>query len=321
MAKIGRNDPCPCGSGKKYKNCCLNKERAKRVRDSAWVHDEQVTLGKLVTFAQSPHMGAQILVASNLFWNGNYGSEGLNALDDEEKGRFLDWYVYDYRLEQSRKRVIDLFVKDAAPNLPSVEQERLLAWQGSYLSLYRVERPVAQRQLSVTDTLMGEDQVVLAVGVERLGVAGDLILGRILRSSDPPHFSWAAVLLPSEVESGLVSFIRGTYAYYRERHVEAAWPDYLSDSGYVLNHYLLKSVAESAPRRRTTGAYYDASSTVDRLREVGKRLREQAAKQAQGRERPSEQEADEEGVALKQTSGGILLPGHVEHEDGQKSKR
>ena len=20
--KIGRNDPCPCGSGKKYKQCC-----------------------------------------------------------------------------------------------------------------------------------------------------------------------------------------------------------------------------------------------------------------------------------------------------------
>jgi preprotein translocase subunit SecA len=24
-AKIGRNDPCPCDSGKKYKKCCLNK--------------------------------------------------------------------------------------------------------------------------------------------------------------------------------------------------------------------------------------------------------------------------------------------------------
>lgn len=23
--KIGRNDPCPCGSGKKYKKCCLRK--------------------------------------------------------------------------------------------------------------------------------------------------------------------------------------------------------------------------------------------------------------------------------------------------------
>jgi preprotein translocase subunit SecA len=24
-AQVGRNDPCPCGSGKKYKNCCLRK--------------------------------------------------------------------------------------------------------------------------------------------------------------------------------------------------------------------------------------------------------------------------------------------------------
>lgn len=24
--KVGRNNPCPCGSGKKYKNCCMNKE-------------------------------------------------------------------------------------------------------------------------------------------------------------------------------------------------------------------------------------------------------------------------------------------------------
>ncbi|HHX66152.1 MAG TPA: hypothetical protein GX702_14840, partial [Chloroflexi bacterium] len=23
--KVGRNDPCPCGSGKKYKNCCLRQ--------------------------------------------------------------------------------------------------------------------------------------------------------------------------------------------------------------------------------------------------------------------------------------------------------
>ena len=26
--KVGRNDPCPCGSGKKYKKCCLPKEQA-----------------------------------------------------------------------------------------------------------------------------------------------------------------------------------------------------------------------------------------------------------------------------------------------------
>jgi len=25
-AKLGRNDPCPCGSGRKYKQCCMNRE-------------------------------------------------------------------------------------------------------------------------------------------------------------------------------------------------------------------------------------------------------------------------------------------------------
>jgi tetratricopeptide (TPR) repeat protein len=28
MTKAGRNDPCPCGSGKKYKQCCLAKDQA-----------------------------------------------------------------------------------------------------------------------------------------------------------------------------------------------------------------------------------------------------------------------------------------------------
>ena len=30
MAQIGRNAPCPCGSGKKYKKCCLEKDLAER---------------------------------------------------------------------------------------------------------------------------------------------------------------------------------------------------------------------------------------------------------------------------------------------------
>ena len=31
MAKIGRNDPCPCGSGKKFKKCCLGKKPREQI--------------------------------------------------------------------------------------------------------------------------------------------------------------------------------------------------------------------------------------------------------------------------------------------------
>lgn len=33
VPKVGRNDPCPCGSGKKYKKCCLLKERAGKMAE------------------------------------------------------------------------------------------------------------------------------------------------------------------------------------------------------------------------------------------------------------------------------------------------
>lgn len=32
MKKPGRNDPCPCGSGKKFKKCCENKLIGKKFR-------------------------------------------------------------------------------------------------------------------------------------------------------------------------------------------------------------------------------------------------------------------------------------------------
>ena len=31
MTKVSRNQPCPCGSGKKYKQCCLATDEAARV--------------------------------------------------------------------------------------------------------------------------------------------------------------------------------------------------------------------------------------------------------------------------------------------------
>ena len=35
VGKVGRNDPCPCGSGKKYKQCCERKTNA--LSPTAWL--------------------------------------------------------------------------------------------------------------------------------------------------------------------------------------------------------------------------------------------------------------------------------------------
>ncbi len=48
MGQVGRNQPCPCGSGKKFKRCCLAQDAARasallRVQatdDAAWDDDD-----------------------------------------------------------------------------------------------------------------------------------------------------------------------------------------------------------------------------------------------------------------------------------------
>lgn len=39
MNTVGRNDPCPCGSGKKFKKCCIDKPSPTRI---ALLQDEEL---------------------------------------------------------------------------------------------------------------------------------------------------------------------------------------------------------------------------------------------------------------------------------------
>jgi hypothetical protein len=43
--RVSRNAPCPCGSGKKYKNCCYGK-------GFDWVQDEDGFIGKSIPMTE-----------------------------------------------------------------------------------------------------------------------------------------------------------------------------------------------------------------------------------------------------------------------------
>ena len=55
MAKIGRNDPCPCGSGKKYKKCCLLKEQVQTVTRLVLLKASEDLLGQLLKYFRKTH--------------------------------------------------------------------------------------------------------------------------------------------------------------------------------------------------------------------------------------------------------------------------
>jgi hypothetical protein len=65
MTKIGRNDPCPCGSGKKYKKCCLEKDLTERrelsppaANGAEWEEVEDPEAQEFSDLAESPETNA-----------------------------------------------------------------------------------------------------------------------------------------------------------------------------------------------------------------------------------------------------------------------
>jgi len=56
MPKVGRNDPCSCGSGKKYKKCCL--PQASKKKTSEYVYATTRDVVSEITLSFDPLAGA-----------------------------------------------------------------------------------------------------------------------------------------------------------------------------------------------------------------------------------------------------------------------
>jgi SWIM/SEC-C metal-binding protein len=51
--KIGRNDPCPCGSGKKYKKCCLASDRERALDERGMKQPEDAAAADRISLVPS----------------------------------------------------------------------------------------------------------------------------------------------------------------------------------------------------------------------------------------------------------------------------
>jgi hypothetical protein len=114
--KPGRNDPCPCGSGKKYKNCCLAAERAApdSPSDRAWARVRRAIDGlprELDRFVAEVYAPEDVEEAWDEFtlWEGF-------ELDDESPlmAIFMPWLYHSWQPDPYESDVAVSFARPAA---------------------------------------------------------------------------------------------------------------------------------------------------------------------------------------------------------------
>jgi len=152
MEKTGRNDPCPCGSGKKFKKCCLGKGIGSRYtredRTNAWV--------KLERFIEDD-LGDEDDDALEELW-GRWSDhpdeldENLNSMS-EHVGDL--WFAFDRPLDDGRL-VVDRFLEERGSHLFEGEKLYLRTLRASSMRLYEIEDSRAGESLTLRDVIEGD---------------------------------------------------------------------------------------------------------------------------------------------------------------------
>lgn len=145
--KPGRNSPCPCGSGKKYKKCCgLSETHELRIPDdlrSGTPFDDYQDVFTLVAmFGQKiirfDKEGSELKKAEKSFEK-RYRPGRPGGLNDSF---FMSWLHFDCRFGRSGKTVVERVLDDPLTTGLSEPGPTLLKHLAdSYLSFYQVMEP------------------------------------------------------------------------------------------------------------------------------------------------------------------------------------
>jgi len=141
LSGIGRNDLCPCGSGKKYKRCCLGKDAPGA---GAWTTGERDSaLASLLKFAGRPELDGDRAAAELTFWGKRLErmtpAEAREATDFEQsRFGFHEWLVFDCPLDGGGT-IVERFLTRMGGGLRSGERRYLERMRLSHLRLYEIQ--------------------------------------------------------------------------------------------------------------------------------------------------------------------------------------
>ena len=179
---VGRNDPCPCGSGKKYKHCHLahpDYRREERWREQALgippVHDRDERL-KHAMLEWAYH---------------RFGNDSLAGGDDFQDADAaaplaIPWCLFHAPVEG--RPVAEWYVEERGDGLSEDDLAWLRAQHAASLSVREVLSVVEGAMVVVRDLLNGDEESVAEGTASRTLVQRDAVLARIAKFQDESYF-------------------------------------------------------------------------------------------------------------------------------------
>lgn len=201
--KIGRNDPCPCGSGKKYKQCCALAQQTGTVVKKG--HDGAIE--RAVAWLNTHHRKAVSRAIDIMLLEGlsEDDQDKINALDNETwqgiQINATEWLLAEglIQVKNEEKRVVDVLLGIGGP-LFTIEQSQWIKQLSEQpMRLYDVTDVIPNQQMTLCDAL--DTAAAPIIVKERAGsqvsLIGSIIGARLMLVDD--HY---------ELSGGVYAFSR-----------------------------------------------------------------------------------------------------------------
>ncbi len=245
--KIGRNDPCYCGSGKKYKQCHMKLEQAKAKEERAWESAARFLRLDMIVFAKEERFAESFAAGMALFFNDYYTIETASQMSEPESLRFFDWFTHDHS-PTDRPRLIEVYHEEKGELLDEKEASVLNGWlTAGPASAYLLNDATGEgkQTLHLQDLFDESEKVVEQSGGPGRAEAGDILIARLLPFRDHIRMSGATGYLPADEAAELEPFFLQAWETFQEKEPEAEWAHFARQRSYLLAHCELEAAKKA----------------------------------------------------------------------------
>ena len=214
--KVGRNDPCPCGSGKKYKHCHLSAAEAVEPDELAWRRVRRAIEGLPPRMLE---MAAEQLgpAAFSEAW-GAFNFKPSDEPPDEASPHmvaFLSWFCYAWLPDPQRTQVppaartttiAQAYLARRGKRLDPLTQRYIQACAQVPFSFHEVLSSEPGRGFRLKDLLLGQTRYVFEARGSELAQRGDLLYASVVELDGVALLEGSgAVLIPPREKPRIIA--------------------------------------------------------------------------------------------------------------------
>ena len=234
--KIGKNAPCPCQSGEKYKKCCRGKLNESQEEYYGLLRRHGIIKNKLLIWVSSNFNPDDLDKYVNEF----NGKRLENLESTENEVNFFDWFFLECIHREIGEKILKIILDDFDYLFESDELKILKEWMENTQSGVFEIKDINKEdwKLLLRDIFSNKQYEIMDRKASDSVIKGDIIFGRVQRIFSDYYLSGAVTNYPRfSTLDQLKRFVEYHLKVEKKKNPEIDYESFMNSNSKILNDF------------------------------------------------------------------------------------